>query len=102
MSAADRARASAPATEEEAVAAAPPTEDVIATPKDNQRRKARFEAMRKVLAAQPKVKIRLAKDEVRGEDQVVTINGYSMTIKRGHTVEVPQGVAEVLEQAGLI
>ena len=102
MSAAERARAAAaPATEEEAAAAAPATDDGI-RPSDEQRYRSKEARTRAVLAAQPKVKIRLSKDEARGADQVVKINGVAFTIKRGVSVEVPEGVAELLEQIGLI
>ena len=57
--------------------------------------------MREHFASQPRVKVRLAKDDVRG-DQLVKINGYAFYIQRGVSVEVPEGVAEILEQAGLI
>lgn len=34
--------------------------------------------------------------------ETVIVNGYNYTIKRGIEVEVPQTVAEVLENAGMI
>lgn len=46
------------------------------------------------------VKIRLFKDNERYKDDVfVAINGRAYQIKRGEDVEVPAGVAEVLEQS---
>lgn len=50
------------------------------------------------------VKIRIPKDQLNKNDEVVpvVINGYFWSIKRGETVEVPSVVAEVLEQAELI
>lgn len=71
----------------------------------------------KMLAEQPKVKIRLHLDpeerrkleaaEKAGRNAVwpseyVAINGYGFQIQLGKEVEVPQSVAEVLKQAGLI
>ena len=102
MSTAERARAAAPATEEEILEAAPAANDGLSLD-DEAAHKAKFNRMREVFAKQEKVKIRLPKGDIsRGEDQLVTINGYSFLIQRGVQVEVPIGVAEVLEQAGLI
>lgn len=99
MSAAQQARqASVPATEEEVSAPAGDNGDVGL---DQTSHKRRFKQMEAIFKAQPRVKIRLPKDEVRG-DQLVTINGYSFYIQRGVQVEVPQGVYDVLEQAGLV
>ena len=50
------------------------------------------------------VKIKIPKDPLNKNDEVVpvVINGYFWYIKRGESVEVPEVVSEVLEQAGLI
>jgi hypothetical protein len=72
---------------------------------------------KETLNKQEKVKIRLhlppeqlnklkaaeqAKKPVEWPSQTVAINGYIYQIQLGKSVEVPQSVAEVLEQAGLI
>lgn len=69
------------------------------------------------LAKQDKVKVRLHLDgdmrnkleaqqkagkEVAWPYHPVQVNGYIYQIQLGKTVEVPQTVAEILEQAGLI
>ena len=70
-----------------------------------------------LLAKQDKVKVRLyipadvkqkleaqekAGKEVQWPYQAVQINGYIYQIQLGKTVEVPQSVADILEQSGLI
>lgn len=70
-----------------------------------------------LLAEQPKRKIKLhlpqeemaklkaAQDNGKIVDwpyEVVSINGHIFQIQKGKEVEVPQSVADVLEQAGLI
>lgn len=47
------------------------------------------------------VKIKVPVDKNNRDDLLVpvTINGYTWTIKRGETVEVPAAVADLLEQA---
>lgn len=70
-----------------------------------------------LLAAQDKVKVRLhlnaeTKQKLEAQEkagkkvewpyQAVQVNGYIYQIQLGKTVEVPQTVAEILEQAGLI
>lgn len=63
---------------------------------DEQRgRQSTIDRMRDLFAAQPKRKVRLA------EDTRVQINGYPFFIKGKTTVEVPESVALVLEEAGL-
>lgn len=69
------------------------------------------------LAKQPKVKVKLylAPEEksrlnaavengitVPWPCENVIVNGYTYTLKRGQECEVPQTVAEILEQAGMI
>ena len=58
----------------------------------------------KALAAQPKVRVRIPKNELNEDDRVVpvSVNGYNYFINRGESVEVPQTVAELLEGAGYI
>lgn len=70
-----------------------------------------------LLDEQPKVKIRIfipaeERKKLEAEKEAglpvvwptheVVINGYSTIVPKGVDVEVPQSVAEVLEQAGLI
>lgn len=55
---------------------------------------AAISSTRAALAAQPKVRIRLQ------EDTFVGINGHPFIIKAKEWVEVPQTVAEILEQGG--
>jgi hypothetical protein len=52
--------------------------------------------MRDYYAKQPKVSIKCA------EDQWVQSNGYTFIIKGGERVEVPLGIAQMLEEAGRI
>lgn len=50
--------------------------------------------------AEKTVKIKLFKDNERYKDDVfVAVNGRGFQIKRGEEVEVPEYVAEVLEQS---
>jgi hypothetical protein len=75
------------------------------------------ESTAELLAKQPKVKIRIflpAEERKKLESamengkqvewpfETVQINGHTFQIQKGKDVEVPQSVAEVLEQAGLI
>jgi hypothetical protein len=57
------------------------------------------EQMRQYLASQPKVRvlIPLASGEKPGVTQSVILNGYSMYIRKGDYVEVPEEVAKVLD-----
>jgi hypothetical protein len=70
-----------------------------------------------VLAAQPKVKVKLylAPEEksrlqsavengvtVPWPSETVIVNGYTYVMKRGQECEVPQTVYEILEQAGMV
>lgn len=52
-----------------------------------------FKAAKAALAKQPKRTIRLP------EDAVVIVNGYPFEIKGRTTVEVPETVAQIIEQA---
>ena len=54
------------------------------------------ETMRAYYAAQPKVSIRTK------EDQWVQTKGYTFIIKGGERVDVPKGIAEILEESGRI
>ena len=62
------------------------------------------EKIAKALAAQPKVRVRIPKNELNEDDRVVpvSVNGYNYFINRGESVEVPQTLAELLEGAGYI
>ena len=62
------------------------------------------EKIAKALAAQPKVRVRIPKNELNEDDRVVpvSVNGYNYFINRGESAEVPQTVAELLEGAGYI
>ncbi|AFZ66073.1 hypothetical protein [Deinococcus peraridilitoris] len=58
-----------------------------------------------VLAKQEKRKVKLHQTtgaEPRLPDETVCINGHIYQIKRGESVEVPESVYEVLEQAGRV
>lgn len=72
---------------------------------------------KKLLDAQDKVKVRIPmspelKQKLEAEEKAgkkiewpshsVQINGYIYQIQLGKSVEVPESVAEILEQAGLI
>jgi hypothetical protein len=62
-------------------------------------------AVKALLDAQPKVRIRLTPDrpgEPKQGDKTVQINGYTYLIKRGEWAEVPESVAEILSQGGHI
>ncbi len=65
---------------------------------------AETEKTAKELAAQPKVHVRIPKNELNEDDCVVpvSVNGYNYFINRGESVEVPKTVAELLEGAGYI
>lgn len=56
------------------------------------------------LKVEDKVKIKIPLDKNNKEDLVVPvcINGYVYQIKRGERVEVPQTVADILEEANYI
>jgi hypothetical protein len=55
-------------------------------------------AEKKAETAKPKtVKIKLPLTKHEKEDKYVAVNGRTYQIKRGETVEVPESVAEVLE-----
>lgn len=57
-----------------------------------------------VYGKEPKVRIKIPKDPLNKQDEVVPVclNGYNYFIKRGETVEVPQTVADVLTEAKYI
>lgn len=57
------------------------------------------DAMREHLHKQRRVRIRIPKEQ--GE-QTVQINGYTVQIMAGVAVEVPEQIAEVLQDAGII
>lgn len=58
-------------------------------------RQSSIDMWRDRFAAMPKVRVRLQ------EDTPVQVNAYKFHIKGGQQVEVPELVAEILEQAGL-
>lgn len=70
------------------------------------------ETVAAALAKQPKRKLRLplpegvtpaeAENGTVDFSETVQINGYVVRIKRGHWVEVPESIAEILENAGKI
>lgn len=56
------------------------------------------------MAKQPKVKIIIPKDSLNPKNDAipVCINGYTYLIKRGVAVEVPETVAQILEESGYL
>ena len=62
------------------------------------------EEVGRVLAEEPKVKIRIPLNPLNEDDRVVPvcINGYNYFLNRGESVEVPAPVAELLEMAAYI
>lgn len=54
------------------------------------------------LKKEPRVKVRIPK--LPGDDQVVEccLNGYNFIIRRGETVELPEPVVLLLENAGIV
>jgi len=102
--AAEDEKQAAPAAEPKAEqASVQTTQEAVADPfTDSTNRVARggkAEAMREKLQAEPKVRvlIPLANGERDGVTQSVILNGYSLYIRKGEYVDVPQSVAEVLE-----
>ena len=79
---------------------APVADDRISS-KDEAAFKGKGKRMAEILRAQPKRTIRISK-ELWGHETFVAINGYPFVIKNGERVEVPQQVAELLEEAGRI
>ena len=57
-----------------------------------------------VYGKEPKVRIKIPMNPLSKEDKVVPvcINGYNYMINRGETVEVPETVAQILEEAKYI
>lgn len=55
-----------------------------------------FAAMKKHFDSQKKVSVKVA------EQQFVQVNGYTFIIEPGQRVEVPEDVARMLEDAGVI
>lgn len=56
------------------------------------------------LSKDGKVRIKVPIDQLNPKDLMVpvVINGYQYLIKRGETVEVPEKVAQILEEANYI
>jgi len=65
-------------------------------PRDEAEDKKVFADMKAYFASRPKVSIKTR------EDEWVQINGYTFIIKGGERVEVPQDVADILEETGRI
>jgi len=61
--------------------------------RDVQQRLSKMSKTKKLLAEEPKVRIRLMQDEV------VIKDGYPMQIKAKEWVEVPESIAMILEQS---
>ena len=61
-------------------------------------------SMKEVFAAMPKVKIRIPIDKQNKDDLIVPVcvNGYIYQIERGKSVEVPETIADILENAGYL
>lgn len=57
-----------------------------------------IDRMREHFAKQPKVQIRIRKED---GDQTVQVNGYTFWIKAGEKVLVPEQIADILQEAGL-
>lgn len=79
----------------EIVADASPAPGLTA-PEEAQR--SMIDVMRRVLAAQPKRRVKVRHDS----DVFVQINGYSYLIQPNVPVDVPEQVAELLEQGDYI
>lgn len=75
------------------------TSDKAITAEQQAEAKSIAEATRQKLAAQPKVRIKIAKE--KGQ-QTVVINMARYTIAAGVPVEVPLRVAEILRESGRI
>lgn len=65
---------------------------------------AETEQIGNTLRRNAKVRIKIPFDPQNKADKVVpvVVNGHMYRINRGETVEVPEVVAEILEQSGLI
>jgi len=61
-------------------------------------------SMKEVFAAMEKVRIRIPVDKMNKDDLIVPVcvNGYIYQIERGKYVEVPQTIADILENAGYL
>jgi hypothetical protein len=59
----------------------------------------RIDRMREYFAKQPKRQIRIRKEL---GDQTAQINGYTFLMKAGEKISVPEDVAVLLEDAGII
>lgn len=78
---------------DEVIVAAPTVPDVAAEAKAHQ---SMIDTMRDHFAAQPKRRIRVQ------EEQFVQVNGYSFRILPGEFVQVPEQVAQMLEDSNRI
>lgn len=84
-----------------AVEAAPAPQLATTSSADEARKRARHAEMRDILAKQPKVRIRISKEEF-GHETFVGINGYKFQIQNGVSLEVPEQVADLLVKMGRI
>lgn len=77
----------------------PVVNDLLNTTSVHVARGGKAEAMREKLKSEPKVRVfvPLANGEKAGVTQSVILNGYSLYIRKGEYVDVPQSVADVLE-----
>jgi hypothetical protein len=83
------------ATADNPVVVKAPTADK-ATSAEERQDKFTENTMREYFASRPKVTIKTR------EDEWVQVNGYTFIIQAGQRVEVPQDVADILEEAGRI
>lgn len=71
-------------------------EQTYVTGSEVEAQRSAYVKMRDHLAKQPKVRVRL------NEDTLVQLNGWTVNIKGGEPVMVPQQIAQVLEDSGRI
>ena len=57
------------------------------------------ELTRQALDVQPKIKVMIPVTESDKDDVPISINGYTYLVKRGHWVDLPRDVVEVLRNA---
>lgn len=84
----------------EAVAPAAPAAPQIGVA-DQVAHTAQAKRMRALLAAEPKVRIRISR-ELFGAETVYRVNGFRLGIQNGISVEVPASVADYLASVGRI
>jgi hypothetical protein len=64
-------------------------------------------SIKEQLDAEPKVRVRLYQvpadsTDMPLPDQTVQLNGYTYNIPRGHSHEVPESIADILQESGHI